>query len=100
MKRRTPRTTRTDTLFPYTTLFRSVGEAGEVVVDDLAATADQQLDEGQPPVVHVGMGELVDAGEPAGVDPDLGGIDGGFERHGRTLRRPSDRKSTRLNSSH
>src|SRR3546814_20585008 len=26
MKRRTPRSTRTDTLFPYTTLFRSAGQ--------------------------------------------------------------------------
>src|SRR3546814_20848471 len=31
MIRRPPRSTRTDTLFPYTTLFRSVCEAGEVV---------------------------------------------------------------------
>src|SRR3546814_14861601 len=29
MIRRPPRSTRTDTLFPYTTLFRSVGGAGE-----------------------------------------------------------------------
>src|SRR3546814_4666903 len=28
MKRRPPRSTRTDTLFPYTTLFRSPGSAG------------------------------------------------------------------------
>src|SRR3546814_3917086 len=28
MKRRPPRSTRTDTLFPYTTLFRSHGNAG------------------------------------------------------------------------
>src|SRR3546814_2341450 len=35
MIRRPPRSTRTDTLFPYTTLFRSNGRAG------LAATGDQ-----------------------------------------------------------
>src|SRR3546814_4675481 len=35
MIRRPPRSTRTDTLFPYTTLFRSaVDEAGGLVVDD------------------------------------------------------------------
>src|SRR3546814_10259698 len=39
MIRRTPRSTRTDTLFPYTTLFRSVVEVGradaqQAVVDD------------------------------------------------------------------
>src|SRR3546814_3966593 len=32
MIRRPPRSTRTDTLFPYTTLFRSVGAAVEQVV--------------------------------------------------------------------
>src|SRR3546814_9948126 len=31
MIRRPPRSTRTDTLFPYTTLFRSVTGAGEVI---------------------------------------------------------------------
>src|SRR3546814_9141140 len=38
MIRRPPRSTRTDTLFPYTTLFRSglVGEAGEAWPDHLA----------------------------------------------------------------
>src|SRR3546814_9808214 len=29
MSRRPPRSTRTDTLFPYTTLFRSLAEAGD-----------------------------------------------------------------------
>src|SRR3546814_12995233 len=41
MIRRPPRSTRTDTLFPYTTLFRS-GKAGSkaagVVIDDTAVT--------------------------------------------------------------
>src|SRR3546814_1928384 len=31
MIRRPPRSTRTDTLFPYTTLFRSLGEAAKAV---------------------------------------------------------------------
>src|SRR3546814_9304573 len=39
MGRRTPRSTRTDTLFPYTTLFRSAGVAALV--------------EGRPPVAHL-----------------------------------------------
>src|SRR3546814_13975705 len=44
MKRRPPRSTRTDTLFPYTTLFRSgavvsVGDAGQE--DDLAVDRDE-----------------------------------------------------------
>src|SRR3546814_7690005 len=33
MRRRPPRSTRTDTLFPYTTLFRSVGTAGLDAID-------------------------------------------------------------------
>src|SRR3546814_9243138 len=36
MIRRPPRSTRTDTLFPYTTLFRSVGLRRVLVVDRLA----------------------------------------------------------------
>src|SRR3546814_16316982 len=71
MIRRPPRSTRTDTLFPYTTLFRS----GDVVRDALVEmVADHQ---------HVEM--LVDR---------IHGI-----RHGRVGGR-RDRKSTRLNSSH
>src|SRR3546814_12138545 len=34
MLRRPPRSTRTDTLFPYTTLFRSPGTAGATTFDD------------------------------------------------------------------
>src|SRR3546814_14449830 len=34
MIRRPPRSTRTDTLFPYTTLFRSTGQPAEVFGDD------------------------------------------------------------------
>src|SRR3546814_10092538 len=36
MIRRPPRSTRTDTLFPYTTLFRSAGEFRELVRDHIA----------------------------------------------------------------
>src|SRR3546814_7667865 len=35
MIRRPPRSTRTDTLFPYTTLFRSLPEAGAAVARDM-----------------------------------------------------------------
>src|SRR3546814_15492268 len=37
MIRRPPRSTRTDTLFPYTTLFRSEGIDAVEAVDDIAA---------------------------------------------------------------
>src|SRR3546814_15111869 len=42
MKRRPPRSTRTDTLFPYTTLFRSVQEA-EIPLEWLKAVAEKYL---------------------------------------------------------
>src|SRR3546814_2422028 len=41
MIRRPPRSTRTDTLFPYTTLFRSLkSDAGRAVFERLVASAD------------------------------------------------------------
>src|SRR3546814_2276378 len=61
MIRRPPRSTRTDTLFPYTTLFRSLHA-------DLRAEIDPQL-EGRPPRlgkrlrVHDGADPHVDAGK-------------------------------------
>src|SRR3546814_19815845 len=39
MIRRPPRSTRTDTLFPYTTLFRSLGPvSGQLLIDDRGET--------------------------------------------------------------
>src|SRR3546814_1369848 len=46
MLRRPPRSTRTDTLFPYPTLFRSVGAAIQVVDPDRADAVDTGLAEG------------------------------------------------------
>src|SRR3546814_14416423 len=47
MMRRPPRSTRTDTLFPYTTLFRSVADAVDLA--DARQQRDRQgLDERQP----------------------------------------------------
>src|SRR3546814_11360811 len=57
--RQPPRSTRTDTLFPYTTLFRS----------KIAAAALQGFDE---------RGEAGDAG--LGLDDDLAVDEGGFHR--------------------
>src|SRR3546814_11786721 len=47
MIRRPPRSTRTDTLFPYTTLFRSDDEAGHYTADGRMLTN----------IVMMGMGE-------------------------------------------
>src|SRR3546814_17777114 len=96
MIRRPPRSTRTDTLFPYTTLFRSLA----------AGAARLRSKDG------------TDDGKMAGsVAAELAAGDGGGgvpRRHRRTERRAAaarlvsagclamdeDRKSTRLNSSH
>src|SRR3546814_6643489 len=43
MIRRPPRSTRTDTLFPYTTLFRSLGLAGRELVKRLDRLPDLRL---------------------------------------------------------
>src|SRR3546814_3522445 len=39
MLRRPPRSTRTDTLFPYTTLFRSVGDPSRLALEDVGLAA-------------------------------------------------------------
>src|SRR3546814_11292480 len=89
MIRRPPRSTRTDTLFPYTTLFRSEGE--EHAVRHLERVIVVRL---RAEVPRLAVGPFIGAG--------LG------ELHGRRLARlmdsgfwiRGDRKSTRLNSSH
>src|SRR3546814_8702870 len=66
MLRRPPRSTRTDTLFPYTTLFRSVhGLVGLAEVDHAALTQQQKLVEG---VEHVRR-RLVDRAQHRALAP-------------------------------
>src|SRR3546814_3906401 len=63
MIRRPPRSTRTDTLFPYTTLFRSLAVAGfrpediEVVAQQnlLTVTGTRAEDDGQGEYLHRGI---------------------------------------------
>src|SRR3546814_5262482 len=120
MIRRPPRSTRSDTLFPYTTLFRAVnvrrGSAGEDaagrVPDHLGRRRRRQAGRFAE-AVAAGAGAV---GTPAVVDGDPGeglvapaGIADGATallwslgdqlNHGRTLRTKGDRKHTRLNSS-
>src|SRR3546814_13683698 len=78
MIRRPPRSTRTDTLFPYTTLFRSDGEEdehgeGEEELEPLAqddpVDPDRARDGGRPHQARIlveGSGEVGDGG----VEPD------------------------------
>src|SRR3546814_12396797 len=60
MIRRPPRSTRTDTLFPYTTLFRS-GQEG----DGRGRSAEQEQRDGQFRAAAIGA---VDGGEDQGAD--------------------------------
>src|SRR3546814_6339382 len=101
MIRRPPRSTRIDTLFPYTTLFRRIDCF--VDADKMAFTPTQRFRRGARLAVELELGEL-----------DLGLLDIGTDANGvdahAGLRRLAafteacavalDRKSTRLNSSH
>src|SRR3546814_7407914 len=104
MIRRPPRSTRTDTLFPYTTLFRSrfpdaakgrmqVAHHRRVAPDGAGSDAVLRR---QYPVDVAGPG-IADQPEPRIVG-DAIGLFVGVEPHQR--REGTDRKSTRLNSSH
>src|SRR3546814_12487046 len=97
MIRRPPRSPRTDTPFPYTTLFRSLRpiepefrpQAGERAREHDLVDAELFAEIGQPN----GTVEFV---EPHHLQHELARCAFGFER----FDDPADRKSTRLNSSH
>src|SRR3546814_9781599 len=121
MIRRPPRSTRTDTLFPYTTLFRSFlvaqRELRALAFGDVGAHADEgagarvlllhQVPAPVRPGVFADGGAVAQALGDERVD-EAGAVlphpridDGavGDARFDQLLHRP-DRKSTRLNSSH
>src|SRR3546814_2862820 len=118
MLRRPPRSTRTDTLFPYTTLFRACGHAAhaggghglaEHLVLDVAGGEDAG-DRGRRAVgrgldvafvVHVEMA-AEHLGRRVVADGDEHAVGGNLARLARldVLDAESDRKSTQLNSSH
>src|SRR3546814_14862114 len=84
MIRRPPRSTRTDTLFPYTTLFRSNGSSADYHGDQTTVTA------------QIGSQRAVAQNDPGNdVFMGLKTGNGSFAVTG-----ARDRKSTRLNSSH
>src|SRR3546814_20506844 len=92
MLRRPPRATRTDTLFPYTTLFRSLG------AQTLGQLADDEM-------IGLRLGERLDhLARDLQMGVAAGGVDvvmleeGGCRQH--DVGHFGDRKSTRLNSSH
>src|SRR3546814_11317328 len=87
MRRRPPRSTRTDTLFPYSTLFRSALDriaadepgdlrlgAGGGVVERAAALA---VVEGDAPAVLVGARLAAPPHQPGEAEADVGGGVGG-----------------------
>src|SRR3546814_18860093 len=120
MKRRPPRSTRTDTLFPYTTLFRSTDFSARIarntqiviqeetgmtnVVDPLGgsyyveALTNELVDKAWEIIERVeaegGMAKAVAAGWPKAMIEEAAAA-----RQAR-VDRGEDRKSTRLNSSH
>src|SRR3546814_8562912 len=107
MIRRPPRSTRTDTLFPYTTLFRSLKGKGVVRHIGCAAArinrsgstaADVAGDIGVERQQRVGR-RGIDLGRPIAI---VGGAaeDDPVAAREHVYAPAGDRKSTRLNSSH
>src|SRR3546814_2144804 len=113
MIRRPPRSTRTDTLFPYTTLFRSAVHADEGATA-IPRRQQRRIVESQPQRSHVRaerivrhdgpchevgllrLDFLIDMRAVVTVGP---AVETAFA-YRRQIIRHQDRKSTRLNSSH
>src|SRR3546814_1032160 len=114
MIRRPPRSTRTDTLFPYTTLFRSTLRADDLgVCFHLGAVAFRHCGADSNLAVPFGLGELGLSGHAGGVDvifrvdghtatntPETQECYENRNNDGHYVFQFVDRKSTRLNSSH
>src|SRR3546814_1518414 len=112
MIRRPPRSTRTDTLFPYTTLFRSVGgerlavHAHAFLPEEQATGIEERVQDGDD---HRDHGDewkrdqrAADVHRPLRCPENLGPANAFFVnlRLRLDLAVHQDRKSTRLNSSH
>src|SRR3546814_20064095 len=109
MRRRPPRSTRTDTLFPYTTLFRSQAALESVPGFFIELRAQSWFDALLQQfkiafLAHGGAAQsknaavLVQSARPVGL------VERGYELAKRQVagasEKDEDRKSTRLNSSH
>src|SRR3546814_8064038 len=119
MIRRPPRSTRTDTLFPYTTLFRSVPTEPPETDRQERRDVNEQEEIGQPAIA---IGDQGNQPEAASDEYRAGQQDGGRQKARRAAKLAAapgpigfrypfvdrvdpagsalDRKSTRLNSSH
>src|SRR3546814_16461614 len=105
MRRLPPRSTRTDTLFPYTTLFRSpVAEQRQQHLRiEEAAAVEQRKDEiriGRVEQCGIAVGDRQGDPQPLQYLPHLAVIESVIAILRVERARPADRKSTRLNSSH
>src|SRR3546814_16487667 len=78
MIRRPPRSTRTDTLFPYTTLFRSIGARHVVITDVNDYRLNLARDMGATRTVNVGRESLQEVMREIGIE----GFDVGMEMSG------------------
>src|SRR3546814_9949973 len=106
MIRRPPRSTRTDTLFPYTTLFRSVRRHPEtklvlldLMMPDVEGLASLQYLRGEWPDVRVAVIPSLQDRAWIRTAEALGAI-AFIPKSTPAVHMQKDRKSTRLNSSH
>src|SRR3546814_14316069 len=105
MNRRPPRSTRTDTLFPYTTLFRSghstAGNGVRTRRSPAILPLSTRNDDHADPVRLPALAERLE-GAPAAAPPRAAASHRarGHLRGRGPARVVPDRKSTRLNSSH
>src|SRR3546814_20064818 len=98
MIRRPPRSTRTDTLFPYTTLFRSEkNSAYRQVVEDGLRANEEHNKLANPVEAHDWMHGTLERSQNH-INSKLNSGLAFLATVGSTA--PLDRKSTRLNSSH
>src|SRR3546814_17109989 len=102
MRRRRPRSTRTDTLFPYTTLFRSIH--AEVVraggADYCAAKGGLTKLVQTLAIEEAARGIRVNAIRPGMILTPMNARAVADAEYRASLEKNIDRKSTRLNSSH
>src|SRR3546814_7539970 len=119
MIRRPPRSTRTDTLVPYTTLFRSDRSLGPPSAEREFDTGPHEVTQGVPGIVIMPIDHILDGaqahfhpGQAKLIENVLLAVEHPIERRPRGSGRLGnlvdgcrgisflDRKSTRLNSSH
>src|SRR3546814_1385934 len=98
MIRRPPRSTRTDTLFPYTTLFRS-GKRRKAVQDERKDTDIENL--ADEPAEHIVLAaHRPEQASQRDIERDQRTAEEADVAAQETKSAVEDRKSTRLNSSH